>query len=237
MDGHQIDAELFTELLALAKLRGIKPLDARKAILKTEDPLALRSTWREAYRRESARILIRADERELDRMADEGRVRHAQHQRAFQQETRARRKHLTLGHRLDDALAKITILPGLATPDFVPSGSSAPQAEAPPVAEHLEIETHLKVIESRIELIEAELDSAQGHSTVKNWAMATSDEKDREILSKRWAGVHSRDIASANPELGTERAIRFVRSRAGLTNYGHAKQEGKRDDGKRYAKT
>lgn len=214
------ERDVVAQLLEVAELRGIKPLEARRFILKATNKHELLRKWRAAYALESARAIKAAEDRELDKFAEKAWDRHRVIQERTRGQLRSQRATMRLGQRLDLVLAQVELAPGLATPDFVPSGDHTAESVEPPSAEALDFTAHLAVIRSRVEAIEAEWDAFRGYGPARNWAMASGDDKDKEILSSKWRGIHSREVAEAAPWLGSERTIRRVRAESGLNTSG-----------------
>lgn len=75
--------------------------------------------------------------------------------------------------------------------------------------------THWKFVENYTEALEAEWDSFMGRGAAKSWWMASTEEKNRELLTK-YVGMHSREVAKIAPWLGSERTITKIRSEAKL---------------------
>ncbi|MDE2105756.1 MAG: hypothetical protein KGL39_51505 [Patescibacteria group bacterium] len=219
---HANPCDIDAQLRDIAAKLGMRALDARRAILHADDKRDLLRSWRATYARESATIERHADEKELDRFAEKARERHIKVQDQARAELVARRRHMRPGERLDAVLIDALVSPGLPTPDFIPSGSHGGTSTAPPDAESIDFDpSHMIVISSRLEAMEAERDAARGLAPARNWAMASSEQKDTEILSARWRGVHADVVSEAAPWLGSARTIRRIRSEHGLDVRGH----------------
>ena len=208
--------DVVVALTAVGRSLGIRALDIRRAIRDSNDKEELLKRWRRAHSRATSRIERHIEESALDGYADAAHERDAERRRTLAHERQARRRAQPIGRRLDRVLSEIATSPGMSTGSYVPSGSRAPQSSAPPPADTLDVSSHLRVIEARIEAIEDEWDAFRGLGVVKNWAMASGEEKDREILSPRWRGVKSAIVSEAAPYLGSARTIERVRRAASL---------------------
>ena len=74
------------------------------------------------------------------------------------------------------------------------------------------LRTHWRFVENYVTALETEWDEFMGHGAAKNWWLASTEEKNRELLA-RYVGMHSREVAKVAPWFGNERAITRIRRR------------------------
>jgi hypothetical protein len=224
------DDALIDDLYNLGFLLGIKPLDIKTAVEAVDDKRDLLCRWKRTYRNAERRISAADERRWANENAEEANERHTELQREQAESRRAARERMTLGQRIDALRAETVLEPG---PGVAALGSTKVLGgegdQAPPDpgefvtmfemrvggGKDWTLRTHWRFVENYITSLEGEWDEFMGHGAAKNWWLASTEEKNRELLA-RYVGMHSREVAKVAPWFGNERAITRIRSEAKL---------------------
>jgi hypothetical protein len=213
------DEAVIDDLYNLGFKLGIKPFDIKNAVESADDKRELLRGWKRQYKKHERSILASDERRWLNQNAVESNERHADLQRDHAASRRAARERMTLGQRLDALRAEAVLEPG---PGVAALGSTKIKGGesdgAPPdpalfrTRLGMDMAAHWRWILRHLEMVEDDWDEFLGRGTSRSWSTATTDEKDREIVTK-YVGVNSREVSLINPELGSARAIEGVRRR------------------------
>ena len=200
---------------------GIKPLDARAAILAADDKHALLRRWRRTHAAATRRILADDERKRDEAVAEQAREGHRDAQRQHADIRRAKRTAMTLGARVDALFAAWATEAGGGvaqtgdTPVRSSTSAGEPSDPNPIKPLGLALGDHRLWFQRRVEDLEAAWDEYCGLGVARSWTMATREEKDRELLG-RYRGVHSSVVSQIAPYLGSKRSIEKVRAEADL---------------------
>jgi hypothetical protein len=216
------DEAVIDDLYNLGFKLGIKPFDIKNAVEAADDKRELLRGWKRQYKKHERSILASDERRWLNQNAVESNERHADLQRDHAASRRAARERMTLGQRLDALRAEAVLEPG---PGVAALGSTKIKGGesdgAPPdpalfrTTLDMRMEAHWIWFLRHIELIENDWDEFLGRGASRSWITASTEEKNRELLSK-YVGVHSREVEKIAPWFGSARTISRIRSEAKL---------------------
>ncbi len=201
------------ELYRLGDKLGIPREAVTDAITKCGDDnevRALRRKWRSRAVGLDNQFARKLRVEQEDRWAAEALVTHGE---TMVQATRDRhrdRRRLTLGSRLDQAMAGLGALSTVGAPR--PSsggGRSSERPAGPPPAVAVDVSAERTALTVLVELIEDRWDAERGLLAPVDYAKMPVADKNR--LLARLEGVHSREVAELFPFLGSQRTVENYR--------------------------
>lgn len=204
-----------TEIDHLAQKLGIdhESLKRAKARYKGDERTLLRRLKRQLAHKQAQ--IEREDQAEWERQQTNKAIE--RHEATRQSTIAALRKHReqqTPWQRLHAAAHKLQLLtsPGAASLQRS-TGHGKPDSKAPPkIAEAIDNDYYLRLVEDAVEQLERQLDAADGLVIPPN--QLTGEEKDREIV-QRWQGYHSTHVTTLAPHLGSRATVEKARVRLG----------------------
>jgi hypothetical protein len=204
----------------LAGALGRKQAEVAETIDNADDPRAERRKLERRAERARRRFEDEDEERWLDQLAADARERFIAIRTLTDAELAQRRRRLTLGEQLEQALADANVLTGVAGSNTEGTGGSKPGARGPGIIAGALFEPALQighryraVIGQLIANLQREIDATVRRPLDRR--LEGSAEKERRLF-EHWQGVRSEVVATLDPSLGSARSIEIMRRRRGL---------------------
>ena len=160
--------------------------------------------------------------RQMDRWADEARVKQDAELEREREELKRRRKSQSFGTRINAAMSELSLLSEVSASGVSSERSAKPLSyHRPPGVSAGTVDDVRLRVEVFVEGIERELDSwkLSGSGTLSR------DEKARIVLDKRLEGRSAEGVSFVLPQCGTASNIRHIRSQANLRADGTPKKD------------